>query len=208
MASILEAFDKSRAKKLVKVIDRQRRSKLIGKSGIMGDQGPQGLTGPTGLAGAKGLDGNRGVSGLDGKEGKPGIDGITTIITKEILLDQSEIIDNFEELKEELEKLRRNFFGGVHGFAPQGPIVNVIEVSEDTTILGTDLLTTKINVILVQVAGITVTLPTPTADKIVWVQQGFSGTGEFTICNTAEESGVGALMLAHEGQYFSTGGVA
>ena len=64
------------------------------------------------------------------------------------------------------------------------PLANIIEVSTTSTITDAELFTDKYNVILVTEPEITVTLPPSAATKIVLVQQGFVGSGEFTICKT------------------------
>lgn len=68
---------------------------------------------------------------------------------------------------------------GGHGLRE---LVHVIEVDADVTITSNQLQEDKFNVVLVNTAGITVTLPVPTPTKIVWVQQGYQGTGLFTVC--------------------------
>ena len=65
-----------------------------------------------------------------------------------------------------------------------GSLVNIIEVSTTSTILDSQLIQDRINVVLVMTAGITVTLPLSDASKIVMVQQGYEGSGEFTVCKT------------------------
>lgn len=61
-------------------------------------------------------------------------------------------------------------------------IANPIYVAVDTTITDDQLLLNKVNVVIVTQPGITVTLPASTDTKVVWVQQGFVGSGEFTVC--------------------------
>ena len=65
-----------------------------------------------------------------------------------------------------------------------GTLVNIIEVTETSTILDSQLLLDRINTVLVMTAGITVTLPVSDASKIVMIQQGYEGSGEFTVCKT------------------------
>ena len=64
------------------------------------------------------------------------------------------------------------------------PLANIIEVSETTTLADGQLLADKYNVVLVTQPNITITLPTSASTKVVLVQQGFTGVGEFTVCNT------------------------
>jgi len=63
-------------------------------------------------------------------------------------------------------------------------LANIIEVSTTSTLADSQLLADKYNVVLVMTAGITVTLPSSASTKVVLVQQGFEGTGEFTVCRT------------------------
>ena len=60
-------------------------------------------------------------------------------------------------------------------------LINKIEVNVSTTILETDLQENKINIILVNTAGITITLPTPSLTKLVLLQKNFAGTGDFDV---------------------------
>jgi hypothetical protein len=55
-------------------------------------------------------------------------------------------------------------------------------VAVDTTITDSQLLKDKMNIILVTAPEITVTLPVSDVSKIVWVQQGYEGSGEFKVC--------------------------
>ena len=63
-------------------------------------------------------------------------------------------------------------------------LANIIEVSTTSTLADSQLLADKYNVVLVMTAGITVTLPSSASTKVVLVQQGYEGTGEFTVCRT------------------------
>ena len=69
-------------------------------------------------------------------------------------------------------------------FGERIPLANIIEIGTTTTILDTELFTDKYNIILVTEPLITITLPPSTSSKVVLVQQGFEGEGEFTICKT------------------------
>lgn len=130
-----------------------------------------------------------GANGLKGSDGAQGADGITTIVTKEVLANKELLLEKgeFEEFKAMMLKMEqdiRNSLAQTHNYWGGGmaELVNVIEVSEDTTVQARKLLKNKFNVILVLTAGITVTLPEATPTKIVWVQQGYQGNGEFTVC--------------------------
>lgn len=63
-------------------------------------------------------------------------------------------------------------------------LANIIEVSTTSTLADSQLLADKYNVVLVMTAGITVTLPSSASTKVVLVQQGYEGVGEFTVCRT------------------------
>ena len=63
-------------------------------------------------------------------------------------------------------------------------LANIIEVSAPTTLADSQLLSDKYNVVLVMTAGITITLPSSASAKVVLVQQGFEGVGDFTVCRT------------------------
>jgi len=138
----------------------------------------------------KGRDGAQGASGRDGKDGK---DGITTTVTREVLANKEKLLEKeeFEEFKAMMLKMEQdirsslaqthNYFpGGGGGLA--GELANVIEVSTSATISNSQLIKSRINVVLVTAPGITVTLPEPDATIIVWVQQGYTEDGEFTVC--------------------------
>lgn len=142
-----------------------------------------------------GKDGATGARGRDGRDGKDGKDGITTTVVKEVLANKERLLDKdeFDKFKKHMLNMEndiRNSLGRTHGYFPGGggesmtQIANVIEVSTDTTITTDLLLANRINVILVTVADITVTLPAPDATRIVWVQQGYTGTGTFQVCRT------------------------
>lgn len=205
MSNILEQLDKLRAKKLKDSLAKLRRKAL------KGDAGEQGLVGLTGLAGLAGLDGTQGLDGIPGAAGPrglaglDGVDGITTVITKEVLVDQTELLEALEELRREYERLKNNVVGGVHGFSASLPLVHVIEVTEDTTITTGQLDANKYNVILVKTAGITVTLPENNQTILLEVKQGYEGTETYTVCGDAAGfvHGTGALVLDHDGQYYS-----
>lgn len=134
-------------------------------------------------------NGSRGAQGASGRDGK---DGVTTTVVKEVLANKEKLLskEEFEEFKAMMQKMEsdiRQSLGKTHNYfpgggAPLGALANVIEVSVDTTITDRQLLKEKINIILVLQPGITVTLPASDATKIVWVQQGYEGSGEFTVC--------------------------
>jgi len=134
----------------------------------------------------KGDTGRKGEKGLDGK------DGVTTTVTKEVLASKEKLLTKeefkkFKKMMMDMENdlrmsIARSFNVGGGGGASE--LVHVIEVSESTTITKRQLKTTHFNVILVTTAGITITLPEPSPTKIVWVQQGYTGTGEFTVCKS------------------------
>lgn len=130
----------------------------------------------------------------DGRDGRDGVDGVTTTVVKEVLANKEALLDKeeFEEFKEYMVRAERdirdaiagthNYFGGGGGSsALQGAIVNVINVSTTSTISANQLLDTKINVVLVNTAGITVTLPPADETKLVLVQKNFTGDGDCTV---------------------------
>jgi hypothetical protein len=57
------------------------------------------------------------------------------------------------------------------GAASATPLVNKITVSTTRTILDSELFDTKINIILVDTDGITITLSASASDKLVWFQK-------------------------------------
>lgn len=126
----------------------------------------------------------------NGKDGKDGIDGVTTTVTREVLANKEKLLEKgeFEEFKAMMIKMEndiRQSLAQSHNYFAGGgmaELVNVIEVSEDTTIRVNQLVKNQFNVVLVLTAGITVTLPIPDVTKIVWIQQGYIGNGEFTVC--------------------------
>lgn len=65
--------------------------------------------------------------------------------------------------------------------AEETDIVNKITVSTTVTINDAQLSSTRINIILVQTAGITITLPTTSGDKIIWLQKDYVGGGTYTV---------------------------
>ena len=142
-----------------------------------------GATGATGANGATGLQGIQGLQGKTGKEGKAGKDGVTTVITKELrAADTPELLEEVVKLREEYRKLKNNLTGNIHGFAAQrDPIANVIEVTGTETVLETQLTEHQINIVMVMAAGSVVTLPQNNPTRIVWVQQGYEGSGTYTI---------------------------
>jgi hypothetical protein len=59
-------------------------------------------------------------------------------------------------------------------------LVNKITVSTTRTILDSELFDSKINIIIVDTAGVTITLSVSAADKLVWFQKTF-GAGTYTV---------------------------
>ena len=132
-----------------------------------------------------GRDGAQGASGRDGK------DGVTTTVVKEVLASKEKLLDKeeFEKFKAQMLKMEKDIRDSLamsHNYFPGGggggDLVNVIQVTEDTTITKKQLKLDKYNVILVTTAGITVILPKDDGTKIIEVKQGFVGTGTYTIC--------------------------
>lgn len=135
-------------------------------------------------------NGKDGRDGLDGRDGK---DGVTTIVTKEVLANKEMLLDKdeFEEFRDYMVKMEQdirnslaqthNYFGGGGG-GIRGAITNVIQVEETSTVTSAQIDDTKINVVLINQPNITVTLPTPNAETILLVQQGYNGDETFTVC--------------------------
>ena len=138
-----------------------------------------------------GARGERGSSGARGAQGEP---GITTTVTREVLANKEALLDKeeFEEFKKlmlNMEQDIRSSLSQTHGYFPGGgtgitDLSNVIEVDTDTTIEESQIRRDRINVVLVTVPDITLTLPAPDVTKILWVQQGYTGTGTFQVCRT------------------------
>lgn len=134
----------------------------------------------------------KGSRGADGPKGEQGTPGVTTTVTREVLANKEALLEKeeFEEFKAMMLKMEndlRQSLAQTHNYFPGGAggiaeIANVVEVSVDTTITTAQLPKNQINIILVLTAGITVTLPEPDVTRIVWVQQGYTTDGEFTIC--------------------------
>lgn len=61
-------------------------------------------------------------------------------------------------------------------------LVNVIQVEETSTVTSAQINPNRINVVLVNQPNITVTLPTPSAEVFIIVQQGYNGDETFTVC--------------------------
>ena len=61
-------------------------------------------------------------------------------------------------------------------------LVNVVQVSETSTVTSAQINPNRINVILVNQPNITVTLPTPSAEVFIIVQQGYNGDETFQVC--------------------------
>ena len=124
------------------------------------------------------------------KDGKDGKDGTTTKVTREVLANKEKLLgkEEFEKFKEQMMRMEsdiRQSLGKTHNYFPGGgqqDLVNLITVTEDTTIRAKRLLSTKYNVILVMTAGITVTMPANTGTKVIEIKQGFTGSGTYTIC--------------------------
>jgi len=66
-------------------------------------------------------------------------------------------------------------------FNSSAGITNVIEVSGTVTVTEDELNKNKINVIMVMTAGSIITLPQNDPSRVVWVQQGYEGSGTYTI---------------------------
>ena len=116
-------------------------------------------------------------------EDRPAVEQIIQETTIDVSDEKLEGFVSQEEFKKTLRKIQDAITANAGGGgALPASIVNIIEVAEDTTILDSQLLETQINIILVTVAEITVTLPASSVSKVVWVQQGYEGSGEFTVC--------------------------
>ena len=113
---------------------------------------------------------------------RPAVEQITNEVTIDISDEKLEGMVTQEEFKKALRKIQDAITASQSGGGGIKELTNVIEVSVDTTISSSQLIANAINVVLVTVAGITLTLPEPDATKIVWVQQGYTGTGTFTVC--------------------------
>ena len=114
---------------------------------------------------------------------RPAVEQIVNETTIDVSDEKLEGLVSKKEFKESLRRIQdaisASQSGGGGGIRE---LTNVIEVAVDTTITSTQLSAKAINVILVTTAGISITLPEPDATKIVWVQQGYVGSGTFTVC--------------------------
>jgi hypothetical protein len=130
----------------------------------------------------------------DGRDGRDGKDGVTTTVVKEVLANKEALLDKeeFEEFKNYMVRMEQdirnslakthNYFGGGGGGGIREVITNVIQVEETSTITSSQIDNTKINVVLVNQPNITVTLPTPSAEVFIIVQQGYNGDETFQVC--------------------------
>ena len=134
VSNLLKVINANRASDLNAKILQFRKQEAKGEKGVDGQQGVQGIQGYTGLQGETGEEGQRGLDGQDGK------DGITTVITKEVALDMSEVLKELEELKEAYEKLNNNVKGGVHGFGGGTTEARVLQMilENDVSLLNYD----------------------------------------------------------------------
>ena len=117
--SLAQRINSARAKKLSVAIANARREKLKGATGDRGTQGDRGIQG------VQGKQGSKGTQGVQGKQGAKGKDGITTTILKEVAVDQKELLEELEELKDAYERLNNNVRGGVQGFTDNGLVERV-----------------------------------------------------------------------------------
>ena len=114
------------------------------------------------------------------QEDKPAVEQITIDVSEDKLEGFVTKKDFNKALERIQDAITANQSGG--GGLREMTLVNVIEADSDVTILDSQLQIDKINIILVLTADITVTLPNSSASKIVWVQQGYEGSGTFTVC--------------------------
>ena len=117
-------------------------------------------------------------------EDRPAVEQITNVIdvSDEKISQATEGMVTKKEFNKALKRIQDAITASQSGGGGIRELTNVIEVAADTVITAQQLLANAINIILVTTAGITVTLPEPDATKIVWVQQGYTGTGTFTVC--------------------------
>jgi len=117
-------------------------------------------------------------------EDRPAVEQIVNETTIDISDEKLEGLVSQKEFKDALRRIQdaisANQSSG--GGGSNTELVNVIQVSVDTTITETQLLANKYNVILVMTAGITVTLPEDSGTKVIEIKQGFTGTGTYTVC--------------------------
>ena len=117
-------------------------------------------------------------------EDRPAVEQIIQETTIDISEEKLEGLVSQKEFKDALRTIQdaisANQSSG--GGGSNTELVNVIQVSVDTTITETQLLANKYNVILVMTAGITVTLPEDSGTKVIEIKQGFTGTGTYTVC--------------------------
>jgi len=123
------------------------------------------------------------VKGLlpeEDKELRPAVEKLIVESGEEVDLEGYVTQKELDEALLRIQRAIQESSGG--GGGVMSDLANVIEVSTDTTITAQQLLANRINVILVTVAGITLTLPEADITKILFVQQGYTGTGTFTVC--------------------------
>jgi hypothetical protein len=107
----------------------------------------------------------------------------TELIREE--LDESRLEDfvSKKDLDDALRRVQRAIeysSGGGGGGIKE--LVNVIQVEETSTVTSTQINPNRINVVLVNQPNITVTLPTPSAEVFIIVQQGYNGDETFQVC--------------------------
>lgn len=111
-------------------------------------------------------------------EDKPIVEQITIDVSDEKLegfVSQEEFKKKLILIQDAITASQSNGGGG------GGDLVNVIQVTESSTITTNQLLANKYNVILIMTAGITVTLPIDNGTKVIEIKQGFTGSGTYTI---------------------------
>lgn len=117
-------------------------------------------------------------------EDRPPVEQITIDVSDDKL-------DGFvtkKDFDKALIRIQRAITSHSGGGGSRGDLANVIQVSEDTTISSNQLLSERYNIILIMVAGITVTLPIDNGTKVIEIKQGFTGTGTYTVCKQQETS--------------------
>ncbi len=131
------------------------------------------------------------TNGTNGRDGKDGKDGVTTTVVQEVLANKEALLEKeeFEAFKKQVMDMENQLntrLSKTHNYFPGGSplisdIANVVEVSGVATVEESQLLRDKINIVMVMEAGSVITLPKETPTRIVWVQQGFEGSGTYTI---------------------------
>lgn len=152
--------ESSRVEELVDYVNESVQQNIVhGRDGLRGEKGEKGDPGPMGPSGPQ---------GVPGKDGK---DGLTEVVHKfQELPEDLVTTDLLEELKEELEKVRRNQRFSIGGGTSSGEGVKYVAIREATyNVSKNELLDNGITIFGVNYNGaVTITIPQPKKNQIVY----------------------------------------